>query len=149
MHTKNLDQIEPSHFTSGKALNNTINNPTEEKKRSENPFNAGGAAHSEIDLLQDQQPHSIWTSLFEGLKRLFNMSSDPEKAISPPPQTHDQLRNSYNNNNFRNSAHRGIIAGSIAPSNNDSGAKIRPSYLQNVQLEMQRVTNKQKGEKGN
>lgn len=126
MHTKNHDQVEPSHFTGGKILNESNYKQTDEQRRGENPFSGGATGANDIDLLHEQQPTSIWASLFEGFKRLFNMNSDPEQVASPPPNAHDPLRNSYNN--IRNSAHRGLVVG-IAPGHNDSGTKNRHSYL--------------------
>lgn len=65
------------------------------------------------------------------------MSSDPAEQ-TPSPNRNDAMRGSYNN--VRNSAHRGNIPqGQFQPDQNNSANKGRFSYLQNTQIEMQRV----------
>ena len=77
---------------------------------------------------------SLWASLFEGFKRLFNMQSNLDE---PAANRNDIMRNSH----ARNSAHRGFAlpgSGSIVNSA-ESAIKQRHSILQNAQLELTRV----------
>jgi hypothetical protein len=74
------------------------------------------------------------------------MSSVPDQASSPQLNRNDMTKGSLQQ--VRNSAHRGTILGMNAPGSNDSAAKNRHSYLQNVQFEMQKVSHKKGNKKG-
>lgn len=88
-------------------------------------------------LAPHEQSQSIWGSLFDAFKRLFNMSSDPPESLSPARG--DPMRASWQPTN---SAHRGHITGVGAAGPIDGNMKNRHSILQNAQLEIQRVSHK-------
>lgn len=78
-------------------------------------------------LVPHEQPQTLWDSLFDAFKRLFNMSSDPPESVSPVRG--DAMRASWQPTN---SAHRGNAFGGGGPVQIDSTVKNRHSILQNA-----------------
>lgn len=119
------------------------------------PWDDEDAGEGDLVGYRQQQGQSIWTSLFNAVKDLFNMNSNPQghsQTTSKEEEEQAQLREMRRcPSQARNSIHRGIERGvSSGPAARDpgspsaavvgSGVKGRVSILQNAQLELTRVS---------
>jgi len=112
------------------------------------PWDDEDAGEGELAGYRQQQSQSIWTSLFNAVKDLFNMNP---QTTSKEEEEQAQLRELRRcPSQARNSIHRGIERGpGSGPAAREpgsppagvagSGAKGRVSILQNAQLELTRV----------
>lgn len=114
------------------------------------PWDDEDAGEGDLVGYRQQQSQSIWTSLFNAFKDLFNMNYSQTAGKEDEEQA--QLREMRRcPSQARNSIHRGIERGvSSGPAARDpgspsaavvgSGVKGRVSILQNAQLELTRVS---------